>query len=301
MRSEEKLLVSNDASTTPSVRGQWNSSITRVRPFFQALLRRDPTGNDWLSKLLSLSQGVPSIMANAPGTLLPWVADTRTYIDKVLNKEPYKIPSIELERCLEKSLPPPKAFLGWLISNAPVHVWKQKRLSRVSPSTKEWRDKLFGLKGVEEREKAIREAVKSLENYGSQGSERKWWAFEGFTEVDCYLETDRLILLVEGKRTEHLSKSTDWCRKRNQLLRNLEAISEAHGDKEFGVIVIAEAPVATPPRRVVDESLPHLKPQQRQALMQHFWGCVTWEQACKITGLDYSTLPTTTAEALKMR
>jgi hypothetical protein len=39
----------------------------------------------------------------------------------------------------------------------------------------------------------------------------------GHTEVDCWLETERLLLFVEGKRSESLSASTHWYPKRNQL------------------------------------------------------------------------------------
>ena len=41
-----------DPVTQPSV----NSSITRVRPVFRQLLRKDPTGASWLSQVLQLSK-----------------------------------------------------------------------------------------------------------------------------------------------------------------------------------------------------------------------------------------------------
>jgi hypothetical protein len=37
-----------------SRKGRYNSSATRIRPFFEALVASDPTGVDWLSKLLAL-------------------------------------------------------------------------------------------------------------------------------------------------------------------------------------------------------------------------------------------------------
>ena len=68
-------------------------------------------------------------------------------------------------------------------------------------------------------------------------------AFEGFTEVDCCIVTDRLVLLIERKRTEGLSESTAWYRGRNQLHRNLEAARELAGGREYAVIVIGEEPI----------------------------------------------------------
>jgi hypothetical protein len=106
----------------------------------------------------------------------------------------------------------------------------------------------------------------------------KWWAFEGFTEVDCYLETDRFLLFVEGKRTEPLSESTVWYKGRNQLIRNLEVAEELAGTKDYGVMLISEDPMPEPTHAEVDTSLPHLSPEHRDELMKHFLGCRTWRQ-----------------------
>jgi hypothetical protein len=282
-----------------SVQGEKNSSITRVRPFFQALLRRDPTGKEWLPKLLSLSKKVPLSLSGNLGVLLPWVAEARQYKDRVLKKPPYNIPSIELEKCFERSLPPPQAFLHWLIDHASPEAWEKKRLNNVRENTREWRDKLFGLKGADARREAICAARDLLDDRKSDNSEKQWWAFEGFTEVDCYLETDRMILLIEGKRTEPLSQSTDWYDGRNQLLRNVEAIAERAGGKEFGVILLSEAPMEAPSERMIAGSFPHLEEQQREPLMRHFWGCYTWAEACGATGVNLNDLPKTAMEALK--
>jgi hypothetical protein len=102
-------------------------------------------------------------------------------------------------------------------------------------------------------------AVSALEAQGAKGSRRKWWAFEGFTSVDCVLETDRLLVFIEGKRTEKISAATDWY-PRNQIVRNLEVAScVAHEtDKDiFGVIPCTEAPVIVP-EHVFCDRLPHL-------------------------------------------
>lgn len=66
---------------------------------------------------------------------------------------------------------------------------------------------------------AIHQALGELSRLGPTGSRRRWWAFEGFTSVDFYIQTADLRIYVEGKRTETLTLSTDWYPRRSQLLR----------------------------------------------------------------------------------
>jgi hypothetical protein len=53
-----------------------------------------------------------------------------------------------------------------------------------------------------------------------------WWRFEGTSMIDRILMTERLVVTVEGKRTEPLSSATDWYPARSQLVRNLEAAKQ---------------------------------------------------------------------------
>lgn len=38
-------------------------------------------------------------------------------------------------------------------------------------------------------------------------------------------------------------------------------------------------------------ALPHLSPADRSALMDHYWGCVTWRDLCAAVGVDFDELP----------
>ncbi len=87
------------------------------------------------------------------------------------------------------------------------------------------------------REAAQKVAISELDRAGARGNGRKWWAFEGFTHTDCYLETDALLLIIEGKRTEVVSPSTRWYAERSQVWRNVEAAKELANGRAFGVIV----------------------------------------------------------------
>ena len=112
--------------------------------------------------------------------------------------------------------------------------WPQRGKQKFGAKTTAWRERLLN-HDPEARETALAE----LERCGPAGSWHKWWAFEGYTSLDCLLKTDQLLLAIEGKRTDVLSPSTDWYPHRSQLLRNLEVTQEAEG-KDFVFMVIAE-------------------------------------------------------------
>src|SRR5438132_5690632 len=109
----------------------------------------------------------------------------------------------------------------------PSHVIKPSR----------WRDlssdpKLVAL--------AQREALTQLERLGPRRSRHEWWAFEGFSFIDCCLITPTCVLFIEGKRTDTVSPSTQWFLQRSQLWRNVEAAEQFAGPKQFGVILAVE-------------------------------------------------------------
>jgi hypothetical protein len=119
---------------------------------------------------------------------------------------------------------------------------------------------------------------------------RPWWAFEGNTEADCFLETERLVLVVEGKRREQLSSSTDWYPARNQLVRNLEAVGDVAAGRIAAVLLVSEKPLALG-ARVFDLSLPHLDSDERAAVRNCFIGEVSWQALCDAVEIAYESLP----------
>ena len=62
--------------------------------------------------------------------------------------------------------------------------------------------------------------------------QRAWWRFERATEVDCVLATDRLVLCVEGKRNERLSRRTEWLAHRHQLAATWRRPSASQAQRE---------------------------------------------------------------------
>jgi hypothetical protein len=281
-----------DPVTQPSV----NSSITRVRAVCRQLLGKDPTGTSWLRQILGLckSSAVSGMMLSACGSVLPAMAERRTYADPIQG-------AIELERCFEFSVAPGDLFLRWLLEHPDRLSWPVSDGRRVtySSTTQANREALVGLKGGAAKSDAQTSALRALERNGAEKSSGQWWAFEGFTEVDCCLETDRIVLVIEGKRTENLSESTAWYPGRNQLHRNLEAARDLAAGRKFGVLVISEQEISEPALGNSEAGLPHLTTDERAELMTHYLGCLTWRQVCGATGVDFESLPRNVARRVR--
>lgn len=278
-----------------SSRGRLNSSITRVRPFFSELFARDASGKTWLPKLLAAAPRASVIdgdVRQRPGLLLPELAERRDYRDRVLGR------TIPLPRCFEHPAPPSQAFLRWLIEHPDRLRWPERPPGvpvRYGDETQRLREALlYG--PAAERDAVQAHALAELSRYGPVGSRRRWWTFEGYTEVDCWLETERLLLLVEGKRTEPLSPSTDWYPERNQLVRNLEVAGELASNRAAAVLLVSEQPVAELTDEAIVASTPHLDDNARAAVAQRYLGQTTWRELCDRVGVDFDRLPRTIAD-----
>lgn len=281
--------------------GKYNSSITRVRPFFQQLIHNDSTGKSWIPKIINYTQhknklGI-TLFPNT-GKLLPELSTRRKYKDRILKH--YKIPQVELEECFENKLPPPYQFLKWLIMNPDEMVYDEKKISLSSKRTIDNRKTLFGKSGKKDQVAVQKIAIDELNTFTPVKSAGKWWAFEGFTEVDCYLETENLILLIEGKRTENISSVTYWYPQRNQIVRNLEVVREQAKlkNKNYAVLLMAEDNTEAFDDDIFVKSLPHLSNEIINELKKHYLGCLQWKDACDAIGIDFDSLPDTTQIAV---
>ena len=279
------------------MKGELNSSITRVRPVFQALLARDKIGTQWLEQILDLAgknKEYAALLADNPGRIDPTLLRKRNYIDPVMFD--FGIKSIMLEECFEKCLPPPEPFLRWLIKNPYRMRWPKADLSMIELESLRLRERLFGQHGEQAQDETIARALRNLDESGAAGSKGKWWAFEGFTNFDFYIETETLILVVEGKRKEDIASSTRWFKGRNQIVRNLEVTREASGGKEYAVMLISESTIDPVTAEDFENGLPHFKPEEREELYRHYLGNFEWRDLCKATGISYQNLPVSTSE-----
>jgi len=261
--------------------GEANSSVTRVWPVFETLIAGDPSGRTWLRPLLELATARAGW---EPGSLVPWRIECGTELPRnlrqVLGEDRAKRLGM-LRSCYEVDYPPPARFLRWLIENPSRLTWPTDNESGKGKVPRTFGDPTQSLRSrlVNDDLDARSEALDALAADGAAGSRRKWWAFEGFTSVDCVLESDHLLVLIEGKRTESISAATDWYPQRNQIVRNVEVAScvAAEVGKDFGAILCAETHLELSEQAFTD-GLPHLSEPEQKALWAHYWGCVTWQQ-----------------------
>jgi len=78
--------------------------------------------------------------------------------------------------------------------------------------------------------------------------------------IDCVLMTDRLVVTVEGKRTEPLSAATDWYPQRSQFVRNLEAAKQLASGRRWVSALISETEVREGSDAHLDAVLPARAP-----------------------------------------
>ena len=261
--------------------GVKNSSLTRVQPVVNGLLKLDATGERWLPRLVEMA-------ASSRPT-----ATTPLQIGGLLQEE--TPPPPRLGTVFERIVPPPTAFIRWLLEHPErMSVANPVSFGAKSANAIQWRRKLFA-GSPEERRDARAEGVRQLERHGAKGSGRKWWAFEGFSHIDCCLITEKLVLFIEGKRTEALSASTRWFTQRSQLWRNVETAREFASGKEFAVILAVEGDeqgqeALAAADAALEGSYPHLAPNEREELANHFLGYTTWGAIVAEFGLPEACL-----------
>ena len=280
--------------------GKHNSSVTRVWPVFDCLFAGDPTGASWLPELLltgSRAGLADRTIRRDPGDLLPQLARFGLALPGSVKKAVGRAQAARIthiRNAYERELPPSVAFLRWLLEHPDRLTW---------PKERDGSDRVFGSKTQDLRKRLLRgearvraEALDKLAKHGANGSRWKWWAFEGLTSADCVLETESLLVLVEGKRTEPISSSTDWFPARNQVIRNVEVANALAGNRNFAVLLCAQTPIELD-ERAWSDSLPHLTPDAIARLKDHYLGCATWTAVASRL-CPTLTLPGTVDEAI---
>ncbi len=255
---------------------------------FHTLMQRDGSGQTWLPALLGLFPNLRALQSDIP--LKPG----------------------ELLACRfgnELKLSPPLQFLRWMVEHPAELRWPAYPIK--DAHTLEMRQRLF-LRGSYEneslhQEKAMdeaRHAINQLLEEKTRGVAddtwmKRWWVLEGKTHVDCFIETTRMRLYIEGKRTESLSRATSWYSKRNQLLRNLECASVHSGATPYLQVLITESAASALAPKTIEDSLPHLSLDQRQELLRHYAGASTWSALCSAVGLKLADLPDTVGHVMQ--
>jgi hypothetical protein len=254
--------------------GKFNSSTTRVVPVFDALFKRDPTAASWLKQLLDLGSSNVAAPEN-PGRLVP--AHERWWGKK------------------ERRLQPPLALLEWLVENiTPAAI-------AASDQSEAARKRRLLASGDES---TLRDAIRGLR---SGKTHRMWYTLEGRSAPDAFVETDQIVLVVEGKRTEaSCTTKTTWMTERSQLLRHMDAALEISGDRQvFGLLLVEGDPAdpMTPSKfwrdqarsqisdPLVASSLPHRTVTERDRIVSGVLGAATWQRVCSVFGIPWPPAP----------
>jgi hypothetical protein len=263
--------------------GQRDSSRTRVAPFFDQLLAADPTGLRWLDGLIGLGSRREIVATVLKGQRL--VVDHGPRWGKQ-----------------EFSLRPPATLLTWLVRNVSD---ESVAASKDTGQTLEKRRKL-----ASRDEQTITEAIAAIQGTRDGRYGKRWYILEGDSKPDALLETDSLVLCIEGKRTESgCTTSTQWMGTRSQLLRHMDAAREHFPAKRvLGLLMVegeGRAEAINPSTHWISEckaqygqemleaSLPHRAPAERAEIGGGILGVATWQAACAALNVDWATLPDT--------
>lgn len=263
--------------------GLQDSTKTRVEPVFNELRQRDETGITWLSQLVGLPTG-PAVATPivSPTPLTRWGWSNR-----------------------EVGLPAPRALLAWLVRHAELVDGRAHQ--KTSISTRRNRDLLLKRDAT-----TIDKAMRLLSR--EPVSDRAWYVLEGVTQPDVYLENEKCIVVIEGKRTElGPTTSTTWMRTRHQMLRHLDCAWEGRRGRDVLGFFIVEgeggasgldvpaswqaAVEMTVRDDVLSASLPHRNHAEPEAISRCFLGATTWQRVCREFDISWAELPDSTPTA----
>lgn len=258
--------------------GHFNSSKTRVAPLFDALFDRDTTGASWLDTLLARGSRT-DVIATLPRNQRLVPNHGRRWGDA------------------EAALPAPIKLLEYLVENVDENL--------VSASRVKGKTRALRLALARKDEFTVDTALKAL-RAGGRG--REWFVLEGESRPDALLESDELVLCVEGKRTENKTTThTSWMRRRSQLVRHMDAALDSFPEKRVLGILIVEGrggPDDLAPtvdwvnhcaeqheESMLADSLPHRSPEERRRVGKGILGLTTWQAVCRAVDVPWTSLP----------
>lgn len=255
--------------------GKFDSTKTRVTPVFDRLLMTDRNGETWLKKLLRL-----------PNMSKSEFSQSNFYPGKIENCF-YGNDEIKLEA--------PESLLIWLVQNLRLPEGGMPRAS------KETERKRFDL--IKKNNERIKQAIRLIKK--NPKVSKKWFILEGKSQPDVYIETEKLIVVIEGKRTERKSTtSTQWMDVRHQMLRHIDAAWELKGSRDlYGFFIVEsneleenfnkwiEYSETTINDYVLEKSLPHRSEKQRKSISEAFLGVTSWSRVCNELNINYDSLP----------
>lgn len=129
---------------------------------------------------------------------------------------------------------------------------------------------------------------------------RPTWSFEGNTYPDIFIETDKYIIVAEGKWTEEKrTSSTIHFENRDQLIRHLQGAIEYRRKHQlknkliigFYIVNMKDIEVKIYPttvkafKEIIDKE--DIQMGDSDLLLDSFYGCTSWEKVETIFGLKF--------------
>jgi hypothetical protein len=158
---------------------------------------------------------------------------------------------------------------------------------------------------AEKDPRTIADAIGQLRS-GKRG--RRWFVLEGESRPDALLETDDLVICIEGKRTEATcTTETTWMKRRSQLIRHMDAATAAFPTKRvLGLLIVegtgdgtaripsehwqSESGAQYAPDMLAD-SLPHRSHEEQENIASGMLGITTWQAVCAEFGIPWPPAP----------
>lgn len=253
--------------------GKKDSSKTRVEPVFDDLIASDASGASWLDDLIALGSRDEIVGTIEKGQRLLSTEKRRWGADEI-------------------SLPAPLSLLEYLVENID--------LARVAAAGDHGETLVKRTALAAKDQATVSEALTALHR-GIRG--RKWFVLEGESRPDALLETEQLVVCVEGKRTERsCTTHTTWMPHRSQLVRHMDASLDAFpGKRVLGLLIVEGdgkdgfAPSEHWLRQcsaqyspsMLESSLPHRHSGERIRIAEGILGVTTWQAVCASNNLPW--------------
>ena len=209
--------------------------LTRVKPFFSALVGRDPSATTWLTSLLAATPNGHRLLATLlsnPGSMLedPEHPDAELGFHEQVSVLPdrdlllWYIDNPDQLRWPRGQPPWPRTesvarrlliyvLLGTGVSNLDLLWYAADPWEPLWPTTRTYPDATTGMRQAllggyaPSRGPAQWLAREALQRFPSGGG---WWNFEAPAKLDCVLITDRLVLVIRGDRRKPDNRAHDW-------------------------------------------------------------------------------------------
>lgn len=257
--------------------GKNNSSEIRVAPFGEKLVEN----HDMVNSLLHL------------------VGCSRINFGEFSNNDIYFSGNNANIKKGEKALNPPKEHLKGIIdliySDAGARDYFKEAVEKTHPKDEMVKENRLKLAACDYN---LEYVYQEIEN------NNKWAILEGASKPDLFIESDRFILIVEGKLTEpHTTKSTTYLMKRNQMLRHIQGAIEYNKKNKQDKKIIAFYIVPDTFSEIKEiknkdsfdevinvESVKITDQEYKDLIKSCYYGCTTWEKIEKKFKIEFRAI-----------